>query len=86
MVTVKKSTEKTVEPEKGQALYRALVPCRVGSYREAGEVFSFDRFAECPRHLEEVTDLSAAETMQTRAEDAAPEVPGPTPAEMFGTE
>lgn len=60
--------------------YRTLAPCRVGSYRETGEVFDWPRFETCPSYLVEVKQKkkTAAETPKK----AAP-APGVTAAEVL---
>ncbi len=69
------------------ASYRALAPCRVGSYREAGEIFAWPRFEVCPAYLEEMKKIPAK---PARASQAAPgatapqAVPGAPEAEIFG--
>lgn len=39
-------------------VYRAKARCLVGSLREPGDVFRWERFDTCPPHLEEVAEDS----------------------------
>lgn len=36
--------------------YKALAPCRVGTYREAGEEFDYPAFEVCPSFLQELSN------------------------------
>ncbi len=92
MAAPKKSASKDALSA-GHILYRAKVPCRIGHYRDAGEVFSWPRFEECPAHLEEVgaQGAPAAEAPPAPPAQAAPaagvtppadSAPGVTPSEL----
>lgn len=83
----------TTFPEQaGDAVrYRVLVPCRLGTFREPGEIVSWPRFAQCPRYLKELAPgeetASGAEAHGKQAPGGpggtAVSVPGPTVADMF---
>ena len=53
------ATRRDAPPEEDMALYRALAPCRIGRYRETGEVFAHPRFTPCPAFLEETANPNA---------------------------
>lgn len=90
--------EHRAEPEKrarGEkkpetARYRVLAPCRLGCFREIGEIVSWPRFAVCPGYLEEAgPEGSASGLPPASTPDPAPgptpcPAPGPTADDMFG--
>ena len=88
-----KETGKKADDAVEYAVYQALVPCRVGCYREAGDVFTWQRFEVCPPCLNEVkTKPKAAKPAPKKAGDAMAAkktfarhaAPGATVAEIFG--
>lgn len=53
--------------------YKALAPCRVGRYREAGDKFDYPAFDVCPCFLQEITNSGKSKPPKNT------DTPTPTP-------
>ena len=76
----KKTPKGTDIADDGRVAYRALAACRIGCYREKGEVFLWPRFEPCPGHLELVD--AEEPPAEPPANEEPPAAPGPTPDDI----
>lgn len=67
---------------KNNTKYRVLAPCRIGCFRDEGEVFSYPKIEPCPDYLEEI-DIAPGGTPAEKNKKSKPDAPGGTPAEVF---
>ncbi|MCL1939925.1 MAG: hypothetical protein FWG04_04625 [Desulfovibrionaceae bacterium] len=53
-------------------IYRAKATCHIGGLREPGELFRWERFDPCPKHLEEVDDGAVVPEAGRKADSPPP--------------